>query len=464
MKFTHFFITAAIATALFSGCNDETSSLGNSLVNDETEVVIDSSFTATLTPVRDASVLSRTVTKLIGSINAKEYGSLRSDFVTQFMPSAALDTAGVTEADIDSIKLMMSYASGSFTGDSLVPMGFKVYPLKKQLESPLYSNFNPEDYYDESDCWTTRTHIYTGNELHNDSLSRSGVRTISVKLPLEFGKKFFNEYVKNPSTFASPQAFSKFFPGIYVKNTFGTGRVTNVALTYMDLYYRKHAKVTTNSGTRDTLYYRSATYMRVTPEVISNNIISLSMSDDINNRFTQGQPMIVAPTGYNTRLVFPVRDIINKFKANGGDLSVINTLAMNIPVEEITNSYNIAPPAYVLLILESEREQFFIQNKINDDKTSFLAAYDPTSKSYNFPSLRQYLLDMIAKGDLKEADYTFTLMPVDITSESSGSDYYGNTSSYITSIQPYVSGPVMCRILPEKVKIRFTYSKQSVNN
>lgn len=160
--------TTLCAASIIASCDDATTTLGSSLVDANTQVVIDSSFTVSAQSVLNNDVPSRTVTQLLGTLDAKEYGTFSADFVTQFMPALQLDTAGVTIADIDSIKLLMFFRPGSFTGDSIVPMGLKVYPLTRQLQAPIYSDFDPTGYYDPATCWTPATHIYTGNALYND--------------------------------------------------------------------------------------------------------------------------------------------------------------------------------------------------------------------------------------------------------------------------------------------------------
>ena len=77
--------------------------------------------------------------------------------------------------------------------------------------------------------------------------------------------------------------------------------------------------------------------------------------------------------------------------------------------------------------------------------------------------MRQYIIDMLAKDEIKAEDYTFTLTPVDLVVESTQGSYYQQGQSYITGINPYVSGPAMCKLLLDDAKIKFTYSKQTVN-
>jgi hypothetical protein len=204
--------------------------------------------------------------------------------------------------------------------------------------------------------------------------------------------------------------------------------------------------------------------MAVTPEVITNNIINMSLSPNLLSQVENNEPIIVAPASYDVEVTFPAQDIINKYRQNGGDMSVINTLTMSIPVETIENTYNINPPQYVLLVLSKDKKEFFADNKITDEQTSFLASYNETTKSYDFTSMRQYILDMMAKDQISAADYTFTLTPVNVVTEESSSSYYYSGQTYVQAITPYIAGPAMCKLNLEKTKITFTYSKQIIKN
>lgn len=465
MKLKKTLYTTLFATAfcLFA-CDDDVTTLGNSLVNDNAEVVIDSTFTVTGHSVENDDIQSRTITQVLGSLTAKEYGHFSSDFVTQFMPAMKLTTDGVEVNDIDSIKLLMFYFPGDFTGDSIVPMGLKVYPLTRQLPSPIYSDFDPTDYYDENNCWTAQPQIYTGNALYSDSINNLSYRTVSVNLPLQFGREFFSEYLNSPQTFATPSAFAQFFPGLYIKNSFGSGRVINFNETRINLYYKRHAKVTKDGVEKDTVYNISSTYMAVTPEVVTNNIIDMSLSPELLSRIDNDETLIVAPASYDVEIEFPTKDIIAKYRSNIGDLSVINTLTFSIPVETIQNNYKINPPSYLLLVLSKDKKSFFANNSITDDKTSFLAQYNEVTKTYDYTGMRQYILDMLSKDEIKAEDYTFTLTPVTVVTENGSSSYYYQGQTYIKTITPYIAGPAMCRLNLEKAKIKFTYSKQIVNN
>lgn len=453
MKLPQIILGLVLATAVVA-C-EESSSIGESILQDEVEIVIDSTFTVTGTSLLNTRVQSRTTRQMLGLIDAKGYGRLESDIVTQFMPSAHLDTAGVTVDDIDSIKLEMKIYNGNYTGDSIVPMGLKVYKLNKQLPSPIYSDFDPASYYSKSDLVAST--VYTASALGQpDSVANLSYRLISVALPLQMGRDFFSRYKSNPETFNSPEAFAQWFPGFYIANTYGSGRVMDFTSTNMRMYYHKNTKY----NDRDTTYYYDMSYFSVTPEVVSNNNIRFDMSNELKARAQNGETLIVAPTGMDVEITFPGKEIAEKYRADKNSVSVINSLTFEIPAEAIANDYGIDPPTRLLMVLSSEKEDFFRDSKINDNKTSFLATYDKTSGKYSFSGMRNYILSLLEKSQIEDKDVKFTITPVNVTTETSG-NYY-QSSEYVTGIDPYVNKPAMVKLLLDKAKIKFTYSRQSI--
>ncbi len=141
MKYQLAHIVAA-AAMLFaaSACEDTTSNIGSSLVNDDVKIVIDSAFTANGRSVAIQSIRPKTVTQILGKIDVPEYGRLSSSVVSQFLPSTELDTANFVPSDVDSLILTLRYANGSFIGDSVAPMGVNVYlPSSCRQESQAIS-------------------------------------------------------------------------------------------------------------------------------------------------------------------------------------------------------------------------------------------------------------------------------------------------------------------------------------
>uniref|UniRef100_UPI00338F754D DUF4270 family protein n=1 Tax=Paramuribaculum intestinale TaxID=2094151 RepID=UPI00338F754D len=163
-------------------------------------------------------------------------------------------------------------------------------------------------------------------------------------------------------------------------------------------------------------------------------------------------------------LTMPTRQLIDSYRNGAGSLSVLNSLSMSIPAETITNDYGIEPPENILMVLASEKDKFFAENKINDNKTSFVATYNATTNSYNFSDMRAYLSSMLEKDEITADDYTFVLTAVNIDSESTSNSYYQTSVTYVTTISPYVTKPAMVKLDLDNAKIKLTYTRQYANN
>lgn len=451
-------IISGVLLSLAATACDESSPIGESIVGDNVSVVIDSAFTVTGRTVDNGAVQSRTLTQILGSISTPAFGRLSSTVVTQFMSAAAIDTVGITSADVDSLHLVLRMGKGDYTGDSIVPMGIEVYRLNRRLPSPIYSDFDPEGYFDPSD--RIGSAVYNATNIGGGS-DNDNFRYINVALPLQLGRELFDAYKANPANFATPSTFiSNVFPGVYIANSYGSGRLSRITSTTMRLYY--HRSYYDESAKKDTTVYKVGNYFAVTPEIITNNNISLDMADDLLQMQAAGDAMLVAPAGLEVEFKLPVRDIIAAYNRGKGDLSVINSLSLSLPVDSIANDAGIAPPPYVLMVRSDKKAAFFADNELPDNLNSFYAKYDSTARRYYFGGLRDYLLGLVDKADIDDADCTFTLCPVEVVFENSGNSYwdYSQTES---AVVPYVKGPAMARVLLDKAKIMFTYSNQVIN-
>lgn len=448
--------------ACMVACTDE--NIGSSLNDTRSVVIEDSSFTITGSSVSNAKVQSRTLTQLLGRISDAAYGTLTSEVVTQLMPALAIDTLNVTTETIDSCKLLLRIpASGGFTGDSLVPMRLAVYRLTKQLPSPIYSDFNPEGYYDAShplaECAYSAATTTIG--LYNTSTSTTYLE-LAVPMPVSIAKEMFNAYRKAPKQFASPKAFAELFPGFYIATSYGTGRVMNFTDTSFKTYYRRILKSSTGT---DSIVDASQVYAAATPEVISNNVIRLDVAPAIKSAINAGQTIVMTPAGYELQVRFPLQEIIASYKSRiEGDLAMINSLSLELPVEEIKNSCGIAPPSHLLIVKTCKKDQFIAGNSLANDQDSFYAAYDAAHKRYTFDEMRDYIIDVIKNkgGVASEDDINLTIMPIDVTTYTNQSSYYSSGSTVTTKMAPAVMKPSMARIRLDKAKVKIVYNRQDL--
>ena len=464
-------ILLVLGTVAMQSCEDSVSQAGSSLVEDEVKIIDDESFTVSGVSDPNESVRSRTVLQLLGRISAEGYGEFSSDIVCQYMPSASIDTTNNSATNIDSVKLLLTMYKGGFVGDSVVPMGVTVYPLNRQLPTELFSDFDPEGYYDTTPLGSaTYSAMLEDSPYAGTDSEGSQYKHIAVDLPKEFGVKLYNLYKDSPQTVATPQNFAKWFPGLYIATSFGQGRVTRISSNSIQVYYHKIVQVEKDGVTRDSLMNYVGSYLGVTPEVYTNNNITYDMSSSLKSLAGNGKSILVGPLGYDVEFKFPAKEILKRYQAEAGELAIVNSLTFSLPVSEIENDYGIAPPPYVLMIKKSEKSKFFSAMNVNDNMSSFYAAYDATNKVYNFSSMRSYINEIINKGEATDEDEEFVICPVNVsfyTSSSSSSYYYyyygyASTSTTVSSITPYVTEPVMAQLDFDKAEIKFSFTKQSL--
>ena len=471
----HFlYVTLAVAALLgLFACTDET--IGVSITDSVSSIIEDSSFVITGHSVRNDRVQMRTSTKMLGSLSADGFGSLQAEAVTMWMPAVEIDTSGVKSEWIDScrLKLRMPVRNG-YTGNSLAPMRLSVYRLNKQLPTPIYSDFDPTDYYDSDDLLASESYSPTSGQIETSvsyltgSAQQDTVRVISVPVPVELGRELFDAFKEDPSLFAAPKRFAEFFPGIYINNSYGSGHVVNIKAIELDVYYRQHAQLT---ETTDTIYpAKCQSYLASTPEVISDNIINFDIDDAVTSMVNNGEALIVAPAGYEVQVRFPIQELIDKYQTNvGSNQSVINNLTLTLPVSVPETEYNIQPPTYLLMVKTSKKDNFINGDSLTNNKDSFYAIYDAVDKEYEFTGLRDYIINIINNqgGIATEDDFNFTITPVDVvnyTYPASYSYYYSSAaSSIVTKISPMVSRPAIVRLRLDKAKLKMTYSKQIVD-
>lgn len=457
-----------LACAAATSCNEnETSNIGSSLTQGEVTITVDSTaFDLDAHPVYRQRYDTRSTTNLLGRLEVPEYGSLSCSFVSQLLPAAALAIPdSITESHVDSMKMVIQVPRGSLTGDSLAPQQLRVFRLNRQLPSDLSNQFDPTGYYDASKPIGTRSYTLSAIAASDSLFVNATALPISISLPREEAVATYRAYRDRPGIFQWPSEFAKFMPGIYVEQNFGRGCIANISKSFFMLYWhyqvKRNVMVDSVSTVKWVLMKDSVAVFTTAPEVLSSNNIKYTPSETLTRRVTEGEPILTTPGGYEARISFPAQAILDRYYAQDFNMAVINGLSMSLPATAVPNDYNIGVAPYLLMIKTSEIDDFFAEGRIPNDKTSFYATYDSSKGAYEFTKMRQYMLDLVAKGKVDETDTDFTLMPVYLTIEVEQSQYSNVVTRYVTSCTPYIYAPTMTRLYTDRAMICFTFSQQT---
>lgn len=457
-----------LCSALLSACGDDMSKIGPALTEGDTAITLDSiNYFLDAHSVINDNFDARTGNLLLGNIDTKEYGKLTCSFVTKLMCATELNVPDslMTPERVDSCKLLLGISRGDFVGDSLTPQKLAVYRLIKQLPADLTNSFDPTGYYDPSAPLGTLG--FTTSLISESDTALLNSKRFYLEMPVskEFGQEVFRQYKEHPEIFQWPQTFAEYFPGLYVNPFFGKGCVANIQSIYFAIFYHTYTKTTTTTNGETTTEWLPTAVVAYpfssSPEVLSSNNISYVVSDWLKGMAENGENVLTTPGGYLVKFNFPAEELIDRYKNGDHNLSLVNNLSLSIPAEVIENEYNIGITPNLLLIKTSEMADFFANNKLPDNKTSFTAEYDAINKNYSFSTMRDYIVDLIDKGTLTPDDVDFTLVPVEITKEVQN-NYYSSPTTYVTKCTPYTSKPTMTRLHTEDALIVFSFSSQYI--
>ena len=481
MKSSRFFLpaTALIFATAHMACEDNVSTIGGSIASGEVAIYIDSLPHNLQTELIDNSTFdARSGNILLGKINVPEYGRLDCSFVTRLLPLSELadslsesrDVMDSFLAKIDSCAIQLYMVRGNFVGDSLSPQQAKVFRLDRQLPEGITNQFDPTGYYDPKNPLGVKSYTLVNlGQTDNDYLNYSDFQ-VNVPVDKNVAIDFFNKYYEDPEIFNWPSTFASYLPGLYVESSFGNGCLASFSQLALTAYYynlgQESVKDDNGNVVKDddgnTVYKSvhvkdSIVLCTTAPEVLSSNRIAYTPSQILLDRINAGENIITTPGGFTTKITFPAREIIQNYKDKDTNLSIISGLSMTIPADTVKNNYGISGASYMLMVKTSEAEKFFATNSIPDNLTSFYASYSSVLGGYRFSGMRNYILELLKKDEIKDEDVEFSLIPVSITMESGSSS---SSVSYVTKCVPYTARPTMTKLETDKAIIVFTFSTQ----
>ncbi len=427
----------AIATLLtFTQCDDNTGSIGGSLVpeNDIITAETKTFYATSNTIMANDSILANTSDVYLGMYTDEESRTVfSSSFVTQFGCTEDFEfpMEGVVDDSASYTKLRLYF--NEYYGDSLNAMRCEVYELDNTLQEgvPYYTNFDPEELYDvEKKPLAAKTFNVIDYNVHDTILNSDNyARHIEIVLPNSIGNRFISKFYEKDAEgnivgkkyFANSEVFiNDIFKGIYVKCVQGDGTILKIYRARIDVGFKRLIK--SSSGALDSIQALSAPFYSG-KEVLQTNKFD---NNDLKPLLDEKEyTYIKTPAGLFTEVKLPICELVE-------NCDTINSAKMVFTrYNEEGGSMNSAHGT-LLMVRKADMYKFFLKNKLSDGETSYLASFVNSSNEYvfgNIANLFKHCYREYTEGVQKDSDWEtknpdwdkVVLIPVTTTEDSNGS-------------------------------------------
>lgn len=337
-------------------------------------------------------------TLLLGTYTADTIGTTKGSILMQFAAPGKITIPSI----ITDSSLSLSVSFGSICSNIDSTLKVKIHKMIKPLD------------YRTSYANNMDVTSYVGNEIADTTFKISSTTT-SFTIPLnKLVKEFTAKIRESDGSFASTDAFTQYFPGLYIETQSGSDAllsVTSANLTYNYSYENKSGSEVTYAATFPaSKNVRQVNIIQQTPENVS-----------LINEY-----MVMSPGNSSMKLTIPLDSIKKRmgitakngiaYVENGLKKMAVSSATLSLPIGKI---FSIGKPTYLLLVKESEYETFMKNTSMPDNVNEILGTFNSTDSTYTF-TLKYYIADVMKKDSFVDEDREFVLIPVESTTNSSG--------------------------------------------
>lgn len=390
-----FLVALGIAATLYS-CDDETTGIGQFVADADMIPAKADSYTIETESYLLDSVYSRSSTAYLGKFTDKDYGTFSSDFLVQInCPENFILPDRIEE--IKTAKLGLYYTS--YFGDSLASIRVQIDPLTKAIKDDgtnkalYYSNLDPTEYYDKNATPLAIKDYSAYDRTIPDSVRNEDgyYPNVAIDLGDGFCKNFLEKYnyteTVNGKTihpyFKDSESFiNNVLKGFYVHTISGEGSILYISDIYLHLTI---AYWTKTSEDKDTLVH-TVVPMSSTKEVfMSTRFKNSGMKELVSDPKCT---YLKTPAGLCTEVTLPIEEM---YQAHKND--TLNSISVSFQKlkDQSNNPFKMGTPSNLLMVRKGEMKDFFENNKVYDNKTTFIATYSSTTNSYDFSKLNRLI-------------------------------------------------------------------------
>lgn len=453
------FISAIILlTALgLQSCDDSTPGIGQSIFEHEQIKAESSVYNVQSTTIRLNSVYSKTSQAYLGKYTDAEFGPFSADFVTQINCPENF-TFPISTVSIDSVGLELYYSG--YYGDSLATMKVQVDSLNRQIiddgrnKELYYTNYDVNQYYN-SNAQALAAKVFAPVDLTvsaNKRAEKGYYPSVNLFFNQDFGKYLLQKYKENPKNYADSYAFNtQVLKGFYVHITQGEGAMIYIGDIWMRMRVGYNLKTATG---KDSLVYRKVV-MAATREVFMSTRFENKPSSTLDDSKTY----LRTPAGLCTEIqLTELQKMYNEHKND-----TLNSASLNILKYrdlEKDNQVKTKNPEYVVLMRKKDMKNFFENNQLPDNKTSFLTSYNSTTNSYSFTKLNRLFTVIFSEiknnnGIVPTDVDKFVLVPVTVQKDAQ-SNIIGVTNNLEVTSATLIKG----RATDSPLKLEVIFTKQ----
>ena len=328
----------------FLSCQDQTSSLGESLV--------DSSFRNVFTDTCSVDISTILVDSLetlgdsiaqVGNYTDTVFGKVSASYYAEFERSSFVVDDGSTYI-FDSITFNMT-PSGKYWGDTLSIQKISVYKILKSIA--LNSK---ETLYNSSNIATEDLPLFDFS--YKPSPGRK--KDLEIRMPDSFGRKIFNDILAESEAFDSQDNFREYFHGLALKPEEGGNCITGFMVTDSVMYIKLYYHTSGSSLEENEIKFKvnkDYAFTHVDHDRSSTSIAGLKtgMLNSVSSDFTGKRAYLQGLTGIYNSIEFPY---LNNIQVAGSIVSVESAVLYLYPLKNSYGKYNQLPSTLRLYIAD----------------------------------------------------------------------------------------------------------------
>ena len=403
-----YFVYILTLLACLTSCDDNTGTLGGSVIPDNDVITIDTaSYWATSKSIAVDSVLGKTNKVYLGRFTDPQTKSvLEADFIAQFN----CEEGGSVFPDIipgdSAVKVELRLFFTSYFGDPTNPMTAEVYELQETLQEGerYYTDLEPSQFIKEGEPLATKVYTLTDYTLEDSELNDSEhYHNVNIPLPREIGTEIIRKFRSNPEFFANASNFiENVCNGYYVKASQGDGTILYIDQATLNIHFRDNDSdstfVTQFAGTEEVL---QANRFNTKKESLQ------PLVDDNSCTYLK------TPAGIFTEVTLPIDEILENHDS-------INSakIIFNCYYDDYDTDYKFGTPQTLLMLHKDEMYSFFEKNKLTDDACSFYTTYNSTFNRYEYNNIAGLITYCDSKREESENWNKVVLIPVTTITDS----------------------------------------------